>query len=73
MSHTGQIFFPESTSTRVFKTGAYREDQNQRTYLAEDRVYTEQGGARTMVKLTGVVASGLQGVITLAVDRSASR
>ena len=46
VSHTGQIFFPESTSTRVFKTGAYREDQNQRTYLAEDRVYTEQGGFR---------------------------
>jgi protocatechuate 3,4-dioxygenase beta subunit len=73
VSHTGQMMFPEAVSTRVFKTGPYLEDQNQRTYNAGDRVYTEQGGARSTIKLTGVVASGLQGAITLAVDRSASR
>lgn len=73
VSHTGQMLFPEAVSSRVFKTVPYVDDSNRRTYNAEDRVYTEQGGARSTIKLTGIVASGLQGAITLAVDSSASR
>ena len=73
VSHTGQMLFPEAISTKVYKTAPYLSDPNPRTLNAEDRVYTEQGGSRSTIKLTGVVANGLKGRITLAVDTAASR
>jgi protocatechuate 3,4-dioxygenase beta subunit len=73
VSHTGQMFFPEAISSKVYKTRPYLADPNTRTYTATDHVYTEQGGARSVLKLTGVVGTGLLGAITLAVDTSASR
>jgi protocatechuate 3,4-dioxygenase beta subunit len=65
--HTGQFFFPEATSTRVYRTSPYTRDPNTRTRNATDRVYTGQHGSSSVLKITGSPATGLQGRITLAV------
>jgi protocatechuate 3,4-dioxygenase beta subunit len=65
--HTGQFFFPEAISTRVYRTSPYTKDANTRTRNAEDRVYTGQHGAGSILKITGSPATGLQARITLAV------
>jgi protocatechuate 3,4-dioxygenase beta subunit len=66
--HTGQFFFPEATSARVYRTSPYTQDPNSRTRNAGDRVYTGQHGASSVLKLSGNPATGLQGRITLAVE-----
>jgi len=66
--HTGQFFFPEATSTQVYRTSPYTHDPNTRTRNAEDRVYTGQHGAGSVLRLSGSAAAGLRGAITLAVD-----
>lgn len=74
VSHNGQIFFPEALSTKVYKTSEYLKDTNTRTYRKSDRVYTQQHGSSSVLKVSGgSVASGLTGTITLAVDTSANR
>ena len=66
--HTGQFFFPEATSTRVYRTSPYTRDPNTRTRNATDHVYTQQHGASSVLHITGSPATGLQGRIMLAVD-----
>ena len=66
--HTGQFFFPEATSTRVYRTSPYTSDPNTRTRNADDHVYTGQHGASSVLRISGSVATGLRGAITLAVD-----
>jgi protocatechuate 3,4-dioxygenase beta subunit len=69
VSHNGQIFFPEALSTKVYATSPYTQDTNERTYRNSDRVYTGQGGSRSVLRITGgTVSSSLTGTITLAVD-----
>jgi protocatechuate 3,4-dioxygenase beta subunit len=65
--HTGQFFFPETTSTRVYRTAPYTKDPNTRTRNAADRVYTGQHGSGSVLRISGSVATGLRGAITLAV------
>jgi protocatechuate 3,4-dioxygenase beta subunit len=74
VSHNGQIFFSETTSTKVYRTSPYTSDANARTYRKGDRVYTAQGGSRSVLKITGgSVGAGLTGRVTLAVDTDADR
>jgi hypothetical protein len=69
VSHTGQLFFPEALSTKVYKTSPYTQDTNTRTYRANDRVYTGQHGSSSILKITdGTIAGGLRGTIALAVE-----
>jgi protocatechuate 3,4-dioxygenase beta subunit len=73
VSHNGQIFFPEALSTKVYATSPYTSDTNERTYRNGDRVYTQQGGARSVLQITGGSAgSRLTGRVTLAVDSDQS-
>jgi protocatechuate 3,4-dioxygenase beta subunit len=73
VSHNGQIFFPEALSTKVYATSPYTSDTNERTYRASDHVYTQQGGASSVLQITGgAVGSRLTGRITLAVDTGKS-
>jgi protocatechuate 3,4-dioxygenase beta subunit len=65
--HTGQFFFPEAASTRVYRTSPYTRDPNTRTRNAQDRVYTGQHGASSILRISGSPATGLRGQITLAV------
>lgn len=73
VSHNGQIFFPEALSTKVYAKSPYTQDTNARTYRNTDRVYTEQGGSRSVLAITGgLVDSRLLGRIALAVDSEKS-
>jgi protocatechuate 3,4-dioxygenase beta subunit len=74
VSHTGQIFFPEALSTRVYRSTPYTQDPNTRTYRNSDRIYTGEHGASSVLRITGgSVGAGLRGTITMAVDSSATR
>ena len=74
VSHTGQIFFPEALSTKVYRTAEYLKDTNERTLRKNDHVYTGQHGSQAIMRVTGgSVGQGVRGAITLAVDPSASR
>jgi protocatechuate 3,4-dioxygenase beta subunit len=73
VSHNGQIFFPEALSTQVYATAPYTEDTNTRTYRKGDRVYTGEGGSRSVLTITGgSVSSSLTGKIALAVNTAKS-
>jgi protocatechuate 3,4-dioxygenase beta subunit len=73
VSHNGQMFFPEGISTKVYATSPYTSDTNVRTYRSGDRVYTGQGGSRSVLAITGgSVDAALTGKITLAVNTAKS-
>ncbi|HEX4521397.1 MAG TPA: intradiol ring-cleavage dioxygenase [Gaiellaceae bacterium] len=75
VSHTGQLMFDDAISTRVFALPPYASDTDVRTLDSGDRVYTEQGGKRSVLKLTKLgtsVADGYLGTITLSVDPAAT-
>jgi hypothetical protein len=76
VSHTGQIFFDDSISTSVYRLHPYSSDKAARVLNTSDRVYTQQGGAHSEVKLVrraGKLAkAGFSGSIALAVDPSAT-
>jgi hypothetical protein len=65
--HTGQLLFPEATSTKVYRTSPYTRDANTRTRNAADRVCIGQHGASSILRISGSPVTGLQGRITLAV------
>jgi protocatechuate 3,4-dioxygenase beta subunit len=74
VSHNGQIFFPETTSTKVYATSPYTSDRNGRTLNRSDRIYRDEHGSRSVLTVSGgSVARGYTGHVTLAVDRSAHR
>ena len=75
VSHTGQLMFDDAISTRVFAFAPYSSDTDARTFDSADRVYTEQGGKRSQLKLTRLgpaVADGYLGTIALKVDPAAT-
>lgn len=75
VSHTGQMFLPDAISTKVYRLSAYTNDKATRVLNTADRVYTQQGGAKSQVKLArrgSSVAKGYTGTITLAIDPSAT-
>jgi len=75
VSHTGQIFFPESVSTRVMAMAPYTEHQIVRTTLSQDHVYTDQQGASTVARVQALrgndLSSGVMASLTLVVDPNA--
>jgi hypothetical protein len=64
--HTGQIFFPvdPNESLRSMYTGDFNEFINN----ANDRVYTSQKGARSLLALTGSLQAGFAGAISVDVN-----
>jgi protocatechuate 3,4-dioxygenase beta subunit len=75
VSHTGQILFDDAITTKVNALAPYTSDTASRTLNTADHVYTEQGGPKTMLKLTKVgatVADGFRGTITLVVSPQAT-
>lgn len=75
VSHTGQLMFDDAISTGVFALAPYSTDTDARTFDSGDRVYTEQGGKRSPLKLSRLGASvsdGYLGTITLKVDPAAT-
>jgi protocatechuate 3,4-dioxygenase beta subunit len=75
VAHTGQLFFSDVVSTAVFKLAPYRKDSAARVLNTADRVYTEQGGSKSEVKLKrrgAALAKGFTGTVVLAVDPSST-
>ena len=77
VSHTGQLFFPEETTTRIAQLRPYVSHQDTHlTTLAEDMVFEPQHGAGGMVTLARIDPksdeAGFLATVTLAVDPEAS-
>jgi protocatechuate 3,4-dioxygenase beta subunit len=65
--HTGQIFFDETISARVYRSGAYASHGQPDTPHSSDSIYAQAGGSRAVVKLTKRAAGGYVGKIVLGV------
>jgi protocatechuate 3,4-dioxygenase beta subunit len=75
VSHTGQLLFDDAISTEVYKLAPYSTETVTRTTNSADRIYTQQGGSKSRLKLTRLgssVADGFLGTITLAVNPAAT-
>jgi protocatechuate 3,4-dioxygenase beta subunit len=67
--HTGQLYFPDSLTTRVYQSGIYRARAADRdTWNGTDGIY-RNGGAQSMLTLRRR-AGGYTGAITLGVRRT---
>lgn len=67
-SHIGQFFFPQKVNDRVAKLAAYAANTQQRITNATDRVYTQQGGAESVLSLSGNPSTGYVAHITVGVN-----
>ncbi len=76
VAHTGQIFFPEATTTAVLATEPYTANHVHRTLLAEDMVYTKQSGSQCMAHISNVkdkdIREGLLASVTFSLDARAT-
>jgi protocatechuate 3,4-dioxygenase beta subunit len=75
VSHTGQILFDDAITSRVYELAPYTCDTAARVLNSADRVYTEQGGSKSVLKLSrrgSSIADGLVGAVTLAVNPTAT-
>jgi len=73
VSHTGQLYFPESYNSRVAALAPYRNNTATRTLNARDGIY-RNGGSSTLVTLTQVgsdVGKGVTGAVVLGIDPDA--
>jgi hypothetical protein len=65
--HTGQLFFPDALSDRVYRAAPYRTRGNPNTAEAADAIY-RNGGSRSLLRPvrsgTGYVGSMVMGVQT---------
>lgn len=72
VAHTGQIFFPESTSNRVYARSPYNQETAARVPNRSDQIYRQQGGSRALLRLKGRIGSNLAGTIALGVNPRAT-
>jgi protocatechuate 3,4-dioxygenase beta subunit len=71
VSHIGQMFPPDAVNAEVFQLSAYTTDNAAIITHAEDRVWTEQHGPESQIKVATIgnqLAKGLTGTITLGVN-----
>ena len=72
VSHTGQLFFDDAVSSEVFRLSPYVRNKVARVLNRSDSVYTQQGGARSLLTLRkrgrSIAHNGFHGSATLAVD-----
>jgi protocatechuate 3,4-dioxygenase beta subunit len=75
VSHTGQLFFSDALSDKVYRLAPYTSGTAARTDHAEDQVWTQQDGAKSLLTLTPLgskLADGFLGTITLGVNPAAT-
>jgi protocatechuate 3,4-dioxygenase beta subunit len=71
VSHIGQMFPPDAVNTEVYQLDPYTDDTVAVVTHAEDRVWTQQHGPDSQLKITRVgnrLSKGLIGTVTLAVN-----
>ncbi len=67
--HTGQLFFADSLTDKVFQTGVYKARPDRDTRNGADGIYAA-GGAQSTLTMRHTAAGGYVGTITLGVKRS---
>jgi protocatechuate 3,4-dioxygenase beta subunit len=72
VSHTGQLFFTESANSGVYALAPYSSDTAARTLNSSDSIYSQAGGTRAEVALSGSAAAGFVGRITVGVNPKAT-
>jgi protocatechuate 3,4-dioxygenase beta subunit len=70
--HTGQMLFHESVTDKVYETAPYNQSTVARVPNAQDRIYSQQGGKRSMPRLSGDPESGIAATIAFGIDPSAT-
>ncbi|GAC1320988.1 MAG: protocatechuate dioxygenase [Chloroflexota bacterium] len=69
VAHTGQLYFPDSLTRKVYQTGVYRGRASARdTFNATDSIY-QSGGAQSTLNITHDRRGGYVGTMTLGVRR----
>ncbi|GAB7110947.1 hypothetical protein JCM4814A_92650 [Streptomyces phaeofaciens JCM 4814] len=74
VSHTGQLYFPETYNTRIAALTPYRGNTATRTLNARDGIY-RNGGSSTLLTVTQVgsdLGKGVTGTVVLGVDPAAT-
>ncbi|MFF4395028.1 intradiol ring-cleavage dioxygenase [Streptomyces sp. NPDC001480] len=74
VSHTGQLYFPETYNTRVAARAPYRNNTATRTLNARDGIY-RNGGSSTLLTVTPAgsdLGKGVTGTVVLGVDPAAT-
>jgi protocatechuate 3,4-dioxygenase beta subunit len=66
--HTGQLYFPDTLTDRVYKRSPYNGRPGRNTRNAADSIF-RNGGSRSILRLTNAGA-GYTGAITMGVQRS---
>ncbi len=72
VAHTGQMFLPEAMNDQVYETSPYSSSTTARVANTVDRVYTQQGGARSVLKTSGKIGSSLTATLVLGVNPSST-
>jgi protocatechuate 3,4-dioxygenase beta subunit len=67
--HTGQLFFPDALTDRVYRRAPYDKRPNRTTRNANDSIFVN-GGRRSMLALSRRGGGGYVGKITMGVHRS---
>src|SRR5262245_52664626 len=68
VSHTGQLFFAESANASVYSMAPYSSDTAPRTLNSSDGIYSQAGGTRSEMSLSGSASSGFVGRIAVGVN-----
>jgi hypothetical protein len=68
VSHTGQLFFAESANSSVYSVAPYSSDTDPRTLNSSDGIYSQAGGSRAEISLSGSPASGFVARIVVGVN-----
>jgi protocatechuate 3,4-dioxygenase beta subunit len=68
VSHTGQLFFAEPSNSSVYSVAPDSSDTDSRTLNSSDGIYSQAGGSRAEVRLTGSPTAGYVGRIVVGVN-----
>lgn len=74
VSHTGQLYFPETYNTKIAALTPYRNNTATRTLNARDGIY-RNGGSSTLLNITQVgsdLGKGVVGTVILGVNPAAT-
>ncbi|GAA5703485.1 intradiol ring-cleavage dioxygenase [Streptomyces avermitilis] len=74
VSHTGQLYFPETYNTKVAALTPYRSNTATRTRNANDGIY-RNGGSSTLLTITQVgsdLSKGVTGTVVLGINPAAT-
>ncbi|MET9904493.1 intradiol ring-cleavage dioxygenase [Streptomyces sp. NPDC006446] len=74
VSHTGQLYFPETYNTKIAALAPYRNNTATRTLNARDGIY-RNGGSSTLLSITQAgtdLSKGVTGTVVVAVKPAAT-